>query len=265
MTRSTSDQLAPTMTTKDLKGFAPARVALIREMESYGWRGRRSTPGHAIMRAPDGETTASISPKVTNGPRERNVAQEFRGWLRQQQERMTYPTADAMSVLVAMSAKAPAGTAVEDRPNGNRKPLKRSPRPAEVVEVTPVEPVDTAPEPEPVAVLRNTQQACGLCEKPFATLQALSVHRVRVHSKVACEVCDQPMSPGNLPRHLRKHVEVIGTHEQAMREVLHLRAELAHARGEAIEWERMADEIEDRYTAVKDRLDNAVGYLLGAS
>lgn len=260
----TTEQL-PILSDNDLKGFDRRRVRLIREMEDYGWRGRRGTKQHMIMRAPDGVTTTAISKKVISPKDEYNTARPFRRWLRQQEQvqaQMSYPAADATSVLVAFTAMHDRVLAVPSAPVIT---IAAEPAPEPAPELAPV-PVDTVPEPElelAVAVLRNTQQACGLCEKPFATLQALSVHRVRTHSKVACEVCDQPMAPGNLPRHMRKHVENIGTHEQAMRLVLQLREELAQAQTEATGWERIADEIEDRYTAVKGRLDNAVEYLLG--
>jgi hypothetical protein len=256
----TAEQL-PILSNADLKGYDRRRVALIREMEDHGWRGRRGTKHHIIMRAPDGVTTTAISPKVISPKNEHHVAADFRRWLRQQAERteqsMAWPVADSTSVLVAL-------TTLHHKPH----PEVVVHAPLAAIEPEP-EPVDTAPEPESEPVLpvaqHATGQACGLCEKPFATLQALSVHRVRVHSKVVCGVCDEPMSPSNLARHQRRHVEQLGTHEEVMREVLRLRAELADARAETTEWERIADEIEDRYTAVKGRLDNAVGYLLGDS
>jgi hypothetical protein len=49
-----------------------------------------------------------------------------------------------------------------------------------------------------------------------------------------------------------------------MREVLRLRAEVARLRTESTQWEQMADEIEDRYTAVRTRMDQASA-LLNAS
>jgi hypothetical protein len=245
----TAEQL-PVLSAKDLKGYDRRRITLIREMESYGWRGRRGSKHHIVMRAPDGTTTTAISPKVISPKNEHHVAADFRRWLRQQGQAleaqpeietepvvpMSWPAADATSTLVAFTALHDYGPLRAAR---TEPPLR--------ADVTPEpEPVDTAPEPV-VAVLRNTQQLCGLCEKPFATLQALSVHRVRVHSKVACEVCDSPMSPSNLARHLRKHVEDIGTHEQAMREVIQLRALVSRLRDESAEWQSMAEACEAEY------------------
>ncbi|HEX8321681.1 hypothetical protein [Longimicrobium sp.] len=44
--------------------FHREMAALVRELEDLGWTGRLSTPGHAIMRAPDGKSTCSITPKL---------------------------------------------------------------------------------------------------------------------------------------------------------------------------------------------------------
>jgi hypothetical protein len=227
-------------------------------MEAFGWRGRRGSKHHMIMRAPDGVTTTAVSPKVISPKNEHHVAADFRRWVRQLEEwadqitrpdpaavprPIAFPEADATSVLVAL-------TSIRKRPVAQPlAEIEAEVEPAPLrADVTPEpEPVDTAPEPV-VAVLRNAQQQlCGLCGKPFATLQALSVHRVRVHSKVACEVCDSPMAPGNLPRHLRKHVADIGTHEQAMREVLQLRTLTARLRDESAEWQSMAEACEAEY------------------
>lgn len=244
----TAEQL-PVLTAKDLKGFDRRRVALIREMEDFGWRGRRGSKGHIIMRAPDGMTTTAVSAKVISPKNEHHVAGDFRRWLRQEAQKqeaqpeiettpvvpIAWPAADSTSVLVAFASLHDYG------------PLRTDRRLAAAVEPEP-EPVDTVPEPEVLRVAQcATRMACGLCEKPFGTLQALSVHRVRTHSKVACEVCDQPLAPGNLPRHLRKHVDAIGTHEQAMREVLRLRTMAARLRDEAAEWQSMAEACESEY------------------
>jgi hypothetical protein len=259
MTQTTIEHPLPTLTAQDLKGFDRRRVALIREMESYGWRGRRGAKNHMIMRAPDGETTTAVSRKVISRIDEHNVAREFRAWLRRQ-EQMSFPQADAMSVLIAFTVnhdpepEAPTSAAI-------KKPLKRRSATAETViedaETVEDAPVDTAP--PVVAVMRNAQYDCGLCEKPFATLQALSVHRARTHIRLACEVCDQLMAPGNLPRHLRKHVEVLGTHEQVMREVLQLRADVSRLRTEVAEWQHLAEATESEYVELQDGMRTLLG------
>lgn len=255
MTQTTSDQLAPTLTASDLKGFDPRQKAFVREMESYGWRGRRGSKNHVLMRAPDGVTMCTVTRKSITRNDQCNQTRIFRAWLRQQEVPAVVPVPteeDDTAALAEVAAIRAQSSPV--------RPDEAISQPAPEPEIEPVPPVDTAPEP---CAMRNAHHACPECGREFAGAQPLSVHHVRVHVKVGCPICDQQMSPGNLPRHLRKHAADLGTHEQVMREVLRLRAELARAHTEASEWERMADEIEDRYTAVKGRLDNAVGYLLG--
>jgi hypothetical protein len=65
--------------------FEPFTIALVREIEAAGWQGRISTRGHAIMRAPDGETTCSIPPKA-GAPQDRlNIGRAYRRWQKAQQ------------------------------------------------------------------------------------------------------------------------------------------------------------------------------------
>lgn len=264
MTQTTSDALAPVLTAADLKGFDRNRIHLIREMEEYGWRGRRSNKNHVIMRAPDGETTSCVSRKSISRNHDHDNAREFRTWIRHLENWAVDVTANQED-----QPPAPAETAIENRRNGNRQPPKRSIRAAETVTAAPV---DTAPEPEPepltadvtpltadVAV-RNAQYACEACGgREFAGAQPLSVHHVRVHVKVECQVCDRSMSPSNLPRHLRKHVAVLGTHEEVMREVLRLRADNARVRTEADEWKALAEATEAEMTDLQDGMRALLG------
>jgi hypothetical protein len=276
MTQTTSDPLAlPVLSAKDLKGFDRRRVALIREMESHGWRGRRGSKQHIVMRAPDGETTTCISPKVISPKNEHDVARDFRRWQRQQEqlsEQMMWPVADAESVLVALAAShrpdlpeiiqedtsfVTAGTAINDRPNGNRKPRTRQPEAAETVEAAPV---DTAPETEPEPE-RTTRVVCDEpgCGRDFQSLQYLNVHKVRAHVRVECPICGRSMAPGNLPRHQRKHAEELGTYEQVMRRVVLLEAENARLRDESAEWARIAENTEAELVELTSGMRNLLG------
>lgn len=258
MTQTTSDALAPALTAADLKGFDRNRIHLIREMEEFGWRGRRSNKNHVIMRAPDGETTSCVSRKSISRNHDHDNAREFRTWIRHLEN-----WAADVAVNHEDQTPAPAETAIENRSNVNQQPPKRSISAAETVTAAPV---DTAPEPEPehlTAVadvpVRNAQYVCDPCGREFAGAQPLSVHHVRVHVKVACQICERTMSPSNLPRHLRKHVAVLGTHEEVMREVLRLRAEVLRLRTEADEWKALAESTETEMTDLQDGMRALLG------
>lgn len=69
-----------------LRGFSKERAALVREMEDHGWTGRITSNGHAFMRAPDGQTTCSVSPKFGSPTRATGNSQAvFKRWRRQQE------------------------------------------------------------------------------------------------------------------------------------------------------------------------------------
>jgi hypothetical protein len=263
----TTTELPPPLTNKQLTGFDRRRIALIREMEAHGWRGRRGSRQHMIMRAPDGLTTTAISKKVISSNDEFNVARDFRAWLRRQQDNPPEITV----ALIATADEDPGW--IEGKHEGwtEGKPIatgavirkKRKPRAEPIAEpvaevVTSTDEVSPEPDPEPVdtAVLpvaqRATEFTCGLCERDFGGPQPLSVHRFRAHIKVCCEVCDQPMSPSGLPRHMRKHTDDIGTHEQAMREVVQLRAQVARLRDESAEWQSLAETCESEYAELTE-------------
>jgi hypothetical protein len=65
------------------RAFHKQMAALVRELESHGWTGRISTPGHAIMQAPDGVTTCSITPKLGSPRHLRNNRAKIDRWLRE--------------------------------------------------------------------------------------------------------------------------------------------------------------------------------------
>jgi hypothetical protein len=78
-----------TQTTTPLRltsAFEPFTIELIREMEADGWTGRISARGHAIMRAPDGSATCSVSPKVGQPNRRGNLGASYRRWKKAQAE-----------------------------------------------------------------------------------------------------------------------------------------------------------------------------------
>lgn len=249
MTQTTGEQLAPTLTPAILRGFDRHLVAFVREMEDHGWRGRRGSRNHILMRAPDGQTMCTVTRKSYSRKDLCNQQRVFRTWLRQQEtpapeveavEDDTIALAEAAVIRVKSSPIRPDEAITQPDP---------APAPA------PVTPVDTDDE----HAMRNAQYACPSCDRVFSGAQPLSVHRVRAHVKVGCRVCDRVMSPGNLPRHLRKHEADLGTHEQVMREVLRLRAELALARDESAEWQSIAEGTETELTELSTGLRALLG------
>jgi DNA-directed RNA polymerase subunit RPC12/RpoP len=70
----------------DLLLFDKESTALVMEMTSAGWTGRLSSGQHAIMLAPDGETTASVTRSSLRGRSGRNARSVFTRWQRQQRQ-----------------------------------------------------------------------------------------------------------------------------------------------------------------------------------
>lgn len=207
-----------------LGGFARTKAQLVRTMEADGWSGRISTNGHAIMRAPDGTTTCSIRPKDTTPTERRNDEAPYRRWKAAQVQPEAIQTA----------------IAVEDLTTDEPVPA----------------PVDTAPATAPAL-------PCDGCERSFATLQALSVHRVRAHVRVPCPICDQPFSPGNLDRHTATHGREFASPDLMLREIYRLRAALTEAREDATSWQVLAEDAEARVVTLQEINQRAVAALLG--
>jgi endogenous inhibitor of DNA gyrase (YacG/DUF329 family) len=200
--------------------FHPDCIALIREMEADGWTGKITKKNHARMLAPDGVTTCMISPNPGAPHRAANLSAEYRRWKREQ-------------------AEAAAAEAVQ----AEVRKLTWLPWPG----VPPLLPALTLPEPEPEPEPVKVTVDCTECGKPFATLQAMSVHRVRAHVRVNCPICARPFSPGNLPRHLVGHDEATLPEEVARRELYRARAELTRLREEIATWQDLAEETEENY------------------
>lgn len=185
--------------------FHPYCITLIREMEADGWTGKVTKKGHALMLAPDGVTTCMVSPKPGAQHRIDNLGMEYRRWKRVQEE--------------AAAAEVQAEV----------RSLEWLPWPV-------------MPPPVPVDIPATVD--CTECGKPFATLQAMSVHRVRVHVRKPCPICERPTAPGNLPRHLLTHDEATLPEDTARRELYLARRELARMREEIDTWQILAEEIE---------------------
>lgn len=210
--------------------FNQASTDLIREMEDNGWRGRNTVNGHVFMYAPDGETTCSVVPKVDADWRTaKNQLSPYRRWLRQQEE--------------IQRAERRAAKKTE-------KAAAAAQQPANVIRRPAAEPVDTVAE-----VLRVAQCAmrmsCDECDRDFATLQALSVHRVRAHVRVTCQFCGEEFSPGNVKRHEDGHRNDGKTADDLRRELLQARQELTRTNVERNEWQTLAEDAERRMLALK--------------
>lgn len=65
---------------RDLTVFDDEATQLVMEMMDAGWTGRLSQRGHAIMRAPDGQATHSISRDSLRGRSGRNARAIFERW-----------------------------------------------------------------------------------------------------------------------------------------------------------------------------------------
>jgi predicted RNA binding protein YcfA (HicA-like mRNA interferase family) len=201
--------------------FSPTKRDLIRQMEADGWTGRVTAGGHAFMRAPDGVATCSITPKDRSGNSLNNDLAPYRTWLKARDE------AAAAAEVIQTAIAVPE-------------------QPARPLSVEPVDTPDTAP---------DTSVTCEDCGRVFAALQALSVHRVRVHVRVACRICLEPFSPGNLDRHTAVHL-------RELEDPIAVLAELHRLRREAAEWQTLAEDAESRAVALREATQRALEALL---
>lgn len=213
--------------------FNRTSTDLIREMEDNGWTGRNTVNGHVFMHAPDGVTTCSVVPKVdANWRTAKNQLAPYRRWLREQEELQKAErrvARKAEKAAAAAAATTPAANAIEQ------------PAPA---------PVDTDPELLRVAQCA-TRMSCDECPRDFATLQALSVHRVRVHVRVSCQFCGDEFSPGNVKRHEDGHRNDGKTADDLRRELLQASQEADRLCAERDEWQTIAEDAERRMLALK--------------
>ena len=222
--------------------FDTFAVQLIQGMEDYGWRGRVSSRGHAIMRSPDGMTSCSISPKV-GSPRHRgNQAAPFKRWLREQRNAGLIDQVDqdesTTAEMVEVREPTPVEQVFEDETFAQVRAVP--------------DPVDTVSEPEPEV---RSPFACPIedCGRVFAGRQPLSVHHVRAHVKVQCPICDTSMSPGNLPRHQQAR-HPMGDPLDLARQLWQAQQTIARLRSEAQGWQEIAEEAEQQMTELVNRL-----------
>lgn len=74
------------LTREDVSGFDKTMAEIVLEMGEHGWVGRMSSKGHAIMRAPDGTCTHSVSRDSLKGRSGKNTRAVFERWKREKEQ-----------------------------------------------------------------------------------------------------------------------------------------------------------------------------------
>jgi hypothetical protein len=72
------------LTRQDLPAFDNEAASIVLDASEMGWLGRISTKGHAIMRAPDGNTTISVSRDSSRGRSGKNARADLERWKNRQ-------------------------------------------------------------------------------------------------------------------------------------------------------------------------------------
>lgn len=87
------------ITTKELRQFDPEAVDLVHEYQFHGWTGWLSANQHVILRAPDGDGTASISRKYRRKRSAEIMRRPLDQWLRRKElEQLERERADAFGL-----------------------------------------------------------------------------------------------------------------------------------------------------------------------
>lgn len=162
-----------TVTRGEIRAFDPEARELVQAFHNAGWRSYLSQNGHAIMYAPDGETTASVSGH-SKGTRSRQARADLDRWLRRNRKR--------------------------------RKPLHRT-IPARSFENNP-EPEHTPEQENPMSTsTTTTTYACPDCpdREPFVSGGALALHRQRTHDGLTCPECKERFTGGGMSERYRDH------------------------------------------------------------
>lgn len=165
---------------RDLLGFDREARALIAEMQSYGWRGRISSKGHALLYSPDGKASGSVTRASLRGRSGRNARRHLNRWLnsigRGMMMRMQRPDTDTLEQSMTTTTASTA--------RSNRSTKKRSGN-------TTTRPTLTCPEP-------------GCEGRTFVHGGALALHLNHHKSRqLPCSHCDYTT---HHPGHLRAHV-----------------------------------------------------------
>lgn len=100
------------LTATEVRQFSSEAKEILREFQDAGWRGYRSNNGHAIMLAPDGRTTASISGHTERG-QGKAARRELHRWQRAQlRQAASLPTTTPTHIKGVVKA------------NGGEKPFR---------------------------------------------------------------------------------------------------------------------------------------------
>lgn len=87
------------ITTKELRQFDPESVELVHEYQFHGWTGWLSANQHVILRAPDGDGTASIARKYRRRRSAEIMRRPLDQWLRRKElEQLERERADAFGL-----------------------------------------------------------------------------------------------------------------------------------------------------------------------
>lgn len=208
-TTDTRDTLTPT----DLAPFDDSSTELIRALEAEGWRGRVSSRGHAIMRAPDGTTTTSVSRDHDKNRRTRqNAWAEFHRW--QAAKAATPPPtpedAPMATVLVCPTCQAtfPDAKALGAHMNTSHEPMRPAhlcPECGDVYwssQALSLHLVKKHPDSDALPPADPTPCTEDGCPYVGRSRQALTQHLRAVHSDGVCPLCGAKVRVANLARHL---------------------------------------------------------------
>lgn len=169
-----------TLTRREIKAFDREARELVHDFHSAGWRSYLSQNGHAILYAPDGESTASVSGH-SDGPHKSKAARaDLERWLRRNGKPTTAPT------------------------RRKHKPLRRK------SQVNYPKPTPT-PTPEHDNQLESpimaTRYGCPDCPErdPFNTPGALKLHRQQAHDGLQCSECSEAFKGKGKTERYRTH------------------------------------------------------------
>lgn len=163
------------LTRLDLKAFDKRAADLVLETMEYGWLGRVSSKGHAILRAPDGQTTMSVA-RDSDRSTGANARADFDRWLRtaepQTQETLSNET-------------------------GSAEPTSPPEQPSQAV---------LGPSLQGQQGSTDEKRVCSECGREFETYHGLNAHGAAHRTeKHPCPRCGKRFK--HLGKHLRTHVQ----------------------------------------------------------
>lgn len=156
--------LAEPITARDIKKFDQEAKELVADFQEAGWRGYLSNQGHAIMMAPDGVTTSSVSGH-SGGPHLAKTARaDLKRWQREQK-----------------SSRNGTGA------NGHTTTTTTEPAPRQYPGLEPTG--------DPERPYRCTDPACK--DRPgFVMVGPAILHRQRTHDGLVCKDCGDKFPTG---------------------------------------------------------------------